>query len=40
MMETVVVGVTLAGSFGAALLLQRAVLEIWLRAIKPHRGQE
>jgi len=40
MMETVVVGVTLAGSFGAALLLQKAVLGLWLRAINPHRGHE
>ncbi len=40
MMETVVVGVTLAGSFGAALLLQRGILELWLRVINPHRGNQ
>ncbi len=38
MMETLIIGATLAGSFATALALQRAVLEAWLWMINPNRG--
>ena len=36
-MELLVLGATLAGSLGAAWAIQRAILEVCLRAINPGR---
>lgn len=37
-METLVITTTLAGSLAAAFLVQKAILEAWLRAINPARS--
>ena len=37
-METLVITTTLAGSLAAAFVLQKAILEAWLRAMNPERS--
>jgi hypothetical protein len=37
MVETLMAGGVLAGSFAAAYIFQRAVLEIWFRALSPRQ---
>ena len=38
-MQAFVVGATLAGSPATAFVLQRALLEAWLRAMDPNHGR-
>jgi len=37
-MEAIVIGATLVGSFTTALVLQKALLEAWLRAMDRRHG--
>jgi len=35
--QLLIVSATLAGSIGAAWVIQRAILEVYIKAIDPHR---
>lgn len=39
-METLTVGAVVVGSFATAFLLQKALLEVLLRALNSHQSQE